>query len=142
MLGEWPEAVEAALIAEYHRDCIAEYWRGEMSLRQLRVLIQGLPPDSAAHRAAKGHTWQQVEYLLANLVDVQNATFELLRAANSDENNNTYTPPELLPRPGASTPAELAQQARESARKSEREVAKRMADMQPLIDQLLPPNRG
>jgi len=141
VIGEWPEATEAALLAEYHRDYIAEFWRGEISLRQLRVAIEGLPPGSAMHRAA-GYTWGEIEHLIAGLVDVNNATFELLRAANSDENNNTYRPPELLPRPGASTPAEIAAADRHAAKKQERELAARRAAMQPLIDQLLPPNRA
>ena len=103
----------------------------------MRVAIQGLPLDSAAHRAAKGHTWQQVEYLLADLVDINAATLELLRATN-DSDDNTFHLPEPLSRPCMSTPEEKAARDRELAKKHARDIAKRMADLQPLLDQLLP----
>lgn len=127
------------MISEYHSDYIAAYWRGEISLRQLRVLVEHLPPGSAAHRAA-GYTWAELEYLVAELLDVNNSTWELLRAANSED--TTYKPPDRIPRPGAGTGEE--QSAREKARERrtrERDLAVRRAQLQPLIDQLLPPKR-
>lgn len=33
----------------YGRDVMAEYWRGEITLRKLRVLAEYLPEDSPAH---------------------------------------------------------------------------------------------
>lgn len=48
---------------------LAEYWRGEITLRKLRVLIQGLPQDSAAHRSATdGQTWTWVEQILWQMI--------------------------------------------------------------------------
>ncbi|QOV99504.1 hypothetical protein [Rhodococcus pyridinivorans] len=44
---------------------MARYWRGECTLRQLRVLIEHLPPGSARHRqATEGHEWRNNEALL------------------------------------------------------------------------------
>ncbi|WP_458681954.1 hypothetical protein [Prescottella equi] len=44
---------------------VGAYWRGEITLRQLRVYIQQLPPTSALHRARMdGHAWGNVEALL------------------------------------------------------------------------------
>lgn len=44
---------------------VGAYWRGEITLRQLRVFIEHLPPTSALHRARMdGHAWGNVEALL------------------------------------------------------------------------------
>ena len=41
------------------------YWRGEITARQLRVLIEQLPPRSALHRARNdGHEWGNTEAVL------------------------------------------------------------------------------
>lgn len=48
---------------------MAEYWRGEITLRQVRVLLTGLPPDSAFFRAMRGSDWQDTQYLLLHLVN-------------------------------------------------------------------------
>jgi hypothetical protein len=69
LLGEHPEEIEADLIRYYHKDAIAEYWRGEMSLRQLRVLISHLPLGSAAVTAEIGNDWGSAEYLMRRLID-------------------------------------------------------------------------
>lgn len=45
------------------------FWRGEITLRQLRVLVVNLPPDSALHRARNdGQQWTNVEALLWQLI--------------------------------------------------------------------------
>jgi hypothetical protein len=41
-----------------------------MSLRELRVLVSNLPADSATARAVRGHDWGDVEYMLAEILDV------------------------------------------------------------------------
>lgn len=44
---------------------MASFWLGEITLRQLRVLVEQLPPGSALHRALnEGHQWTNVEALL------------------------------------------------------------------------------
>ncbi|OZC80187.1 hypothetical protein CH274_13195 [Rhodococcus sp. 06-418-5] len=62
------EALEAALIAEYHFDVIAAFWQGEISIRQVRVLKEHLPDGSAVHRAGlDGQYWTNNEALLWGL---------------------------------------------------------------------------
>jgi hypothetical protein len=41
-----------------------------MSLRELRVLVANLPPDSATARAYRGHNWGDIEYMIAEILDV------------------------------------------------------------------------
>ncbi len=41
-----------------------------MSLRELRVLVSNLPADSATARAVRGHNWGDIEYMLAEILDV------------------------------------------------------------------------
>jgi hypothetical protein len=41
-----------------------------MSLRELRVLVTNLPPDSATARAMHGHNWGDIEYMIAEILDV------------------------------------------------------------------------
>lgn len=41
-----------------------------MSLRELRVLVTNLPPDSATVRANRGHHWGDLEYMIAEILDV------------------------------------------------------------------------
>jgi len=41
-----------------------------MSLRELRVLVTNLPPDSATARALRGHNWGDIEYMIAEILDV------------------------------------------------------------------------
>lgn len=77
---------------------MAAYFRGEITLRQLRVLVENLPPDSALHRAARGHTWTDDTYLLAEIGDAvrDHATYTV--AVNS-KNPRSIKRPERLPRP-------------------------------------------
>lgn len=113
MLGEYPEATEAALCATYPgRDPIGEYWRGEISLRELRVLAQHLPPDSAAHRADPNRAgWTQDSHLLAEVIDAVRVLTELTRAANAAEGDREFVAPDRYPRP-----IDVARQRQEDAR--------------------------
>ncbi|MEO2133379.1 MULTISPECIES: hypothetical protein [unclassified Microbacterium] len=51
---------------------LADYFRGELSLRRLSVLIKHLPADAAVQRIAhKGETaWTREELLLTHLIQV------------------------------------------------------------------------
>jgi hypothetical protein len=64
LLGEFAEEIEAALCATYGRDPLAEFYRGDITARALRVLIDGLPPTSAYANAVQGHTWRDTELIL------------------------------------------------------------------------------
>lgn len=70
LVGPYAEEYDASLQATYSpRDPIAEFMRGEISLRQLRVLGEGLPESSAVIRAMRGHTWTDLEYLVMNVAN-------------------------------------------------------------------------
>lgn len=86
------------MCAEYApRNPIAEYWRGQISLRHLRVLIEHLPPTSAYHRHVSGHAWSDVEYLLAVLGDrLAENTYVTAKAGGMKGARK----PKPLPRPG------------------------------------------
>ena len=72
------------------------FWRGECSLRFLRVLVEHLPAGSAAVRAARGHDWQTADYLLAESVD----TLRVQLAAFLRVNGAKVATPKPIPRPG------------------------------------------
>ncbi|OZF09812.1 hypothetical protein CH300_00075 [Rhodococcus sp. 15-1154-1] len=55
-------------MAEYHFDVVGAFWQGEISLRQVRVLKEQLPPTSALHRAGMdGQQWTNLEALVWGL---------------------------------------------------------------------------
>lgn len=87
----------------YGRDLIGEFWRGEVSLRQLRVLVQQLPPGGALYRAVNGHGWLDAEYLLAQLLDdVRRIPTAVIRAAGGKARD-----PKPIKRPGEKQPDRL-----------------------------------
>lgn len=68
LLGEDSDTVEADLQRYYHVD-LADFWRGELSLRRLSVLVNCLPSDSATARSASSVPagWDVHAFLLADL---------------------------------------------------------------------------
>lgn len=93
-------------------------YRGRMSWRRLRVLIQHLPPESAtmtalrnamtdeelAEQAAKGDPekarWSQLEQLVAVVADRVARVEHVLICANTDKKSKRPDPPEPIRRPG------------------------------------------
>lgn len=89
-----------------------------MTSRRLRVLIQGLPPQSAtltalrnalpeeelAEQAEAGEPekarWSQTELLLASAIDALRRVEYVLICANSDPKKSRPSPPEPIARPG------------------------------------------
>lgn len=67
-------------------------------MRQLRVMIEHLPPDSALHRAARGHSWQDQEYLQATIADSVRTLAAITVAVNSKRPQSVKMP-KPLPRP-------------------------------------------
>lgn len=119
------------MIAEYGgRDWLGDYWvsldaelnggedppQGRVSLRQLRVLIEHLPPDSAMHRAARGHTWSDDTYLLAVIADAVRDHATVTVAVNS-KNPRSVKRPDPMPRPVDQ--AEQERKAREAEAQAE-----------------------
>ncbi|MEE2040175.1 hypothetical protein Q8791_23440 [Nocardiopsis sp. CT-R113] len=82
---------------------------GRVSLRQLRVLIEHLPPTSAYHRAARGHTWTDDTYLLAVIADAVRDHATVTVAVNS-KNPRRVKRPDPMPRP-----VDHAEEARKAA---------------------------
>ncbi|MFC5992952.1 hypothetical protein ACFQE5_01855 [Pseudonocardia hispaniensis] len=63
---------------------VAAFWRGEITLRKLRVLVAHLPAGGAAYRAMNGHGWTETEALLADVCDaVAHVGAAVYRAAPS-----------------------------------------------------------
>lgn len=70
LTGPYAEEYDASLQAEYSpRDPLREFLLGEITLRQLRVLAQGLPETSALVRASRGHSWTDRDYILMGLAN-------------------------------------------------------------------------
>ncbi|MCX5407516.1 hypothetical protein OHA37_27085 [Streptomyces sp. NBC_00335] len=92
-----------------------------MTVRRLRVLIQGLPPESGTltalrnampeeeldEQAEKGEPekgrWSQSELLLASAIDALRRVEYVLICANTESKRARPSPPEPIPRPGAKT---------------------------------------
>ncbi|MDX3661329.1 hypothetical protein PV646_28825 [Streptomyces sp. ID05-26A] len=65
-------------------------------MRQLRVLIEQLPPNNARERHIKGHSWTDLEYLLAITADrIGENTAATVKVAGGKSRA-----PKPLPRPG------------------------------------------
>jgi hypothetical protein len=120
VLGEHPEAVEADLAHHYPEygpgGPLAAYWRGEITLRWLRVMVEGLPPDGATARAHNGHAWQPLDYAAADSRDLLNLLLTAFLNANRDPKKGAPLPwPKPGWRPGDPVPDE-AEQTEKKAR--------------------------
>ncbi|MFI9381467.1 hypothetical protein [Kutzneria sp. NPDC052558] len=95
---------------------LLDHYRGTLSARRLRVLVQHLPADSNLVRALHGEQagWGLTDHLLATVVDQLAVANWLFVCANND--GDRPDPPTPLPRPGieepeperGSTPEEIA----------------------------------
>ncbi len=85
------------------RNPICEFWRGDLTLRQLRVLVAYLPAGGAYQFAVHDHTWSDREFLLAQLVDdVRRIPVAVFRAAGGNARE-----PKPIERPGQDTPGRI-----------------------------------
>lgn len=97
MIGEAPEAVEAALMQFYpgQGNPVLQALRGLISTRQLRVMIEHLPQNNPIGRELDG-PWTDLHLLIRD-VSTQ------LRFLRAEVHNALYeqkiTEPELLPNP-------------------------------------------
>ncbi|WP_431784323.1 hypothetical protein [Streptomyces chumphonensis] len=135
VLGDEPESVEADLIARYpgygRGGPLAAFWRGEITLRLLRVMVENLPPDSATARARAGHDWQHVDYAAADTVDL----LAMLLTQFSNAHRAKDQPPMPMPEPGWRPGAPQPEQA-ELAEHEKR--AKARATYEHITSQVLP----
>lgn len=102
VLGDDPEAVEADLIHHYpgygRGGPLAAFWRGEITLRLLRVMCEHLPPDGATARARNGHDWTHRDYAAQDSVDL--LALLLTQFANAHRDEKKHPQPLPLPEPG------------------------------------------
>src|SRR5690606_9806297 len=100
VLGDYPEAVEADLIRNYPGigggDPLGAFFRGEITLRQLRVLVENLPPDCASATRERGHDWTRRDYLAAEIADATRFLYALTASAYGAN----VPAPEPIERPG------------------------------------------
>jgi hypothetical protein len=80
---------------------LGEFWRGERSLRQLRVLVEHLPAGGALQRARSGHGWVENEYLLTELLDaIRENTWAAFAVAPRGKGQSPPKKPKRVQRPG------------------------------------------
>ncbi|MFB6875665.1 hypothetical protein [Streptomyces sp. NPDC056323] len=108
VLGEHPEAVEADLAHHYPEygpgGPVAAFWRGEITLRWLRVMVEGLPPNGATARAVAGHHWTHADWAAADTRDFLDLLFVAFVNANRDPKKPAAPWPEPSWRPGDPLP--------------------------------------
>jgi hypothetical protein len=99
--------VEADLLRFYGVDLL-DHYRGRLTARRLRVLIQHLPVESALVRALHGEEaqWGLTEHLLASAVDQLAAGTWMFATVHTPEDGSPPRRPEPVPRPGLSTAEE------------------------------------
>lgn len=86
---------------------IGDFWRGDMSLRRLRVLVQALPAESATYRAAQGNNYGEAEYLLHHIANSLKVYTEAqYPAAHGAKDLGEFVP---LPVPNANAEREVAE---------------------------------
>lgn len=139
VLGEHPEAVEADLAHHYPGygpgGPLAAFWRGEIALRWLRVMVENLPPDGATARAQAGHHWQHLDYAAANMTDLLARLLTQFENANRAEKAPPQPLPERVWRPGDPLPEDTA------AAEAEQRAAAR-ATYERINAKVLPPKGG
>lgn len=97
---------------------LLDRYRGRLSARRLRVLIQHLPREAALVRALHGDhaEWGLTEHLLATTVDQLAISNWLFVSVNAAEDADQPERPQPVPRPGveaevatarASSPAQI-----------------------------------
>lgn len=122
VLGDHPEAVEADLAHHYPGHGpggpLAAYWRGEISLRWLRVMVEHLPPDGALARARAGHHWTHLDYAAADTNDLLALLFTAFVNANRDPSKPATPYPAPSWRPGDPLPEDTAAEDEERRAKS------------------------
>lgn len=102
--------LEADLQREYHVD-LCDLWRGRLSLRRVRVLIDHLPPDSATAQAVAGGGdsplagWSLLAALVGRLVDEVSLQRWQWESAHLGKNQRPRKqPPSVLPKPPRTPP--------------------------------------
>ena len=96
------EALEADLLRYFQVDLL-DLYRGRLSLRRLRVLINALPPDAAIYRRNDEHGgWTVTDHLLATVIDALGAVgyYSLVGPHVDPKRLRSVKPPQRMHRPG------------------------------------------
>lgn len=112
-MEEHAEAIEADLLSHYGVDLL-DWYRGGLSSRRLRVLIEHLPAGSSFARAVHGEAaeWGLTDHLLATVADQLAVANWMFATVNRDEDAESLPYPEPIARPGSDTgPAEPKSEA-------------------------------
>lgn len=104
--------MEADLRREYGED-LCDLWRGKLTLRKLRVYLDGLPITSATTRAMAGMDpthplaqWSLTDVLVARLVDEVAAHRWQWETAHSKPGRRRKPPESVMPEPPRTPRAE------------------------------------
>lgn len=109
-LEEYGEALEWDVARYWPGRSLLELYRGEMSWRELRVFLKGLPADSLTARTVRGSTpeedqWTLDRQLAASMVDaIRENTFATVKLGGDPKKTRRLRPPDPIPRPGVHTP--------------------------------------
>lgn len=120
-LGKYHAALEADLLSHYGIDLL-DLYRGRLTWRRLRVLVAGLPSESATGRAMpEVRGWGVTDYLLAHLVDVAASHLWAYRTVHSRDRT---PPPTPVIRPGQDAQAETTMSSKDEVKRFLRLVGK------------------
>lgn len=100
---------------------VGEFWRGEISLRMLRVAVQGLPPGSAVHRKMRRYEWSQADELQAAVVDQLLLQRWDYARVNRAQNSAEPPMPDLVARPWEAEERERQRRADAKAQEAARD---------------------
>lgn len=112
LLSYYCHQIEADIARFYPGRRIGEWWRTEfgvgetMTSRELMVLVEQLPEESATKRAITGDDWTTLHHLVANIQDIANFT----RADTTNYRGGSANP-EPIKRPGQAKQAAEKQAA-------------------------------
>lgn len=101
-LRRYGEAVEWDIPHYWPGRSLLELYRGEMSWRELRVFLKGLPPESATARAVNpDNAWSLDQQLVATVADAVRELTHLTLVVHTDaKKRGRLKPPEPIERPG------------------------------------------
>ena len=125
--------MEASLLQVYApRDPLAEYLRGQITFRKLRVMVEGIPfdPSTPVGRAING-PWGTGEHLMAHAVDASRTLATAFYNHHRKQGQPTAEV-DLLSRPKLTR---YQRKAEQRARRAERRVAAADIELMRQIEQ-------
>jgi hypothetical protein len=119
-LREHGDVIEADLRHHYPGVDLTDLWRGRLTLRQVRVFVEGLPVDSRTVYALGGMDeltgWRLADLLVGRMVDELAAFRWQWETAHRERGAARRAPGSILPDLGSHRPAVGAARRQETAR--------------------------